>query len=61
MAEVFTLYEWAGGAEALQRLTQVFYRHVHRDPLPAPVVAHAGADQLHDRSRRLPGEAAPPP
>ncbi|MGH3884631.1 MAG: group II truncated hemoglobin [Pseudonocardiaceae bacterium] len=47
MAEVSTLYEWAGGAEALERLTEVFYRHVHRDPLLAPVFAHAGADHAH--------------
>lgn len=39
-----TLYDWAGGSEALGRLTDVFYRHVHADPLLAPVFAHVGAD-----------------
>ena len=44
MAEqaVPTLYEWAGGEEAIARLTEVFYRHVHADPLLAPVFAHVG-------------------
>lgn len=37
-----TLYEWAGGAPALARLTEVFYAHVHEDPLLAPVFAQAG-------------------
>jgi hemoglobin len=32
-----TLYEWAGGAEALERLTETFYGHVRRDPLLGPV------------------------
>jgi hemoglobin len=47
MAEVSTLYDWAGGAEALERLTEVFYRQVHRDPVLAPVFAHAGVDHPH--------------
>ncbi|MFD8494463.1 group II truncated hemoglobin [Amycolatopsis sp. NPDC059657] len=42
-----TLYEWAGGAEALDRLTEVFYRHVHQDPVLAPVFAHASPDHPH--------------
>jgi hemoglobin len=32
-----TLYEWAGGAEALERLTATFYGKVREDPLLAPV------------------------
>ncbi len=28
-----TLYEWAGGREAIDRLTQAFYEHVRRDEL----------------------------
>jgi hemoglobin len=32
-----TLYEWAGGAEALERLTDVFYGKVREDPLLEPV------------------------
>jgi hemoglobin len=35
-----TLYEWAGGHEALLRLTQVFYDKVLSDPVLAPVFAH---------------------
>jgi hemoglobin len=35
-----TLYEWAGGHEALLRLTEVFYDKVLSDPLLAPVFAH---------------------
>ena len=32
-----TLYEWAGGAEALERLTEIFYGKVREDPLLEPV------------------------
>ena len=39
-----TLYEWAGGRVAIDRLTEVFYRHVHADPLLGPVFAHAGPE-----------------
>jgi hemoglobin len=35
-----TLYEWAGGHEALRRLTEVFYDRVLEDPILAPVFAH---------------------
>jgi len=37
-----TLYEWAGGQEAFERLTTVFYRGIREDPDPilAPVFAH---------------------
>jgi hemoglobin len=34
-----TLYEWAGGAEALRRLTEVFYDAVADDPILAPLFA----------------------
>ncbi|MFI8362868.1 truncated hemoglobin [Streptomyces sp. NPDC085612] len=34
-----TLYEWMGGAEALDRLTEAFYAHVRRDEVLAPVFA----------------------
>ncbi len=40
-----TLYEWAGGAVALSRLTQIFYGHVKNDPVLAPVFA--GMDAQH--------------
>ena len=39
-----SLYDWAGGSEALNRLTVRFYEHVARDALLAPVFAHMGAD-----------------
>jgi hemoglobin len=35
-----TVYEWAGGAEALRWLTEVFYDRVLDDELLAPVFAH---------------------
>jgi hemoglobin len=43
-----TLFEWAGGGEALARLTDVFYRRVHADPILAPVFAHVGDQHAHN-------------
>jgi truncated hemoglobin YjbI len=34
-----TLFAWAGGAEALSRLTRIFYGHVKKDSILAPVSA----------------------
>ncbi|OLB65548.1 MAG: oxidoreductase [Actinobacteria bacterium 13_2_20CM_2_72_6] len=42
-----TLYEWAGGSDALNRLTEAFYRHVVEDDLLAPLFAHM--DPEHPR------------
>ncbi|GAA4566904.1 group II truncated hemoglobin [Planotetraspora kaengkrachanensis] len=42
-----TLYEWAGGSEAFERLTEVFYGHVLKDDLLAPIFAHM--DERHPR------------
>ncbi|MDQ6743379.1 MAG: group II truncated hemoglobin [Candidatus Dormibacteraeota bacterium] len=42
-----TLYEWVGGIDAFERLTELFYRKVHADPLLAPVFAHVGPDHAH--------------
>ena len=42
MSEHPTLFEWAGGMPAFERLTEVFYRHVHADAVLAPVFAHVG-------------------
>ena len=39
-----TLYEWAGGTEALERLTEVFYRRVPDDPVLAPVFAQMSSE-----------------
>ena len=35
-----TLFEWAGGQEALERLTEAFYSRVREDDLLAPLFAH---------------------
>ena len=42
-----TLYEWAGGAEALERLTERFYVKVKADPLLEPLFAAMPADHPH--------------
>jgi hemoglobin len=47
VTETPTLYDWAGGMPALNRLTEVFYWYVHADPLLAPVFAHVGDDHPH--------------
>jgi hemoglobin len=38
--ETPTLYEWAGGAEAFERLTETFYDKVRRDDLLEPLFRH---------------------
>ena len=35
-----SLHHWAGGAAALEKLTEIFYRAVKADPLIGPVFAH---------------------
>lgn len=42
-----TLYEWAGGQSALERLTDVFYKHVKADELTGPVFARMDAHHPH--------------
>jgi hemoglobin len=39
-----TLYEWAGGAEALERLTATFYDRVLSDPILEPVFRSMSGD-----------------
>ena len=39
-----TLFEWAGGMPALEKLTEVFDEHVHADPVLALVFAHVGSE-----------------
>ncbi|WP_026412155.1 group II truncated hemoglobin [Actinomadura oligospora] len=39
-----TLFAWAGGEEAFQRLTEVFYGHVLKDDLIGPLFAHMDKD-----------------
>jgi hemoglobin len=46
-ASVPSLYEWAGGIDALNRLTDVFYREVLKDDLIGPLFA--GMDPGHPR------------
>ena len=44
-APVPTLYQWAAGMPAFERLTEVFYQRVPQDPLLAPLFA--GMDPAH--------------
>ncbi|TDE33857.1 antibiotic biosynthesis monooxygenase [Actinomadura sp. 6K520] len=39
-SSVPTMYEWAGGGEALERLTEVFYTNVLKDDLLRPLFEH---------------------
>jgi hemoglobin len=39
MSDVPTVYEWAGGHEAFERLTEAFYRRVRADELVGPLFA----------------------
>ncbi|MEW1848399.1 group II truncated hemoglobin [Nonomuraea angiospora] len=39
-----TLYDWAGGTEAFERLTEAFYRTVVKDDLIGPLFAHMDPD-----------------
>ena len=39
-----TLYQWAGGIGALNRLTTRFYQRVHDNPILAPVFAHMDSE-----------------
>lgn len=61
MGAVPTLYEWAGGAAAFERLTEVFYRHVHADPVLGPVFANVGPDHAHNVARWLAEVCGGPP
>ena len=44
MAETPSLYEWAGGQEAIERLFQRFYEKVRDDELIGPLFAHMDRD-----------------
>lgn len=44
MSTIPTLYEWAGGKEALEKLTAVFYDKVFKDDLLYPVFKNMSAD-----------------
>lgn len=51
--DVPSLYDWAGGLPALERLTDVFYGKVKRDALLGPVFAHMDAHHPHYVARFL--------
>jgi hemoglobin len=42
-----TLYEWAGGMDAFERLTAAFYRRVRADEILAPVFSHMPDEHPH--------------
>lgn len=42
-ANVPSLYDWAGGTPAFERLMAVFYQRVAKEPLLAPLFAHMEA------------------
>ena len=42
-----TLYEWIGGAPALEKLTVAFYAKVKADPLIGPIFAHMDEKHPH--------------
>jgi hemoglobin len=39
-----SLYEWAGGAPAFERLSKIFYARVSEDPVLAPIFARMSAE-----------------
>jgi hemoglobin len=39
-----TVYEWAGGTAAFERLTNIFYGHVLQDPILRPIFEHMSSD-----------------
>jgi len=48
MKQIPTLYEWAGGMPAFERLTELFYKKVLADPLLEPIFKHMSSQhQLH--------------
>jgi len=44
VTDIPTLFDWAGGAEALLALTTAFYAKVPDDPVLAPIFAHMDAE-----------------
>lgn len=44
MSNIPTLYEWAGGQEALEKLTRLFYEKVLKDEVLFPVFQHMSGD-----------------
>ena len=52
-SETPTLYEWAGGMPAFERLTRLFYGRIPQDPVLAPVFARMGAEHPRHVARFL--------
>ena len=52
MAEQPTLYEWAGGREAFDRMINAFYDHVEQDDLLSPLFP-GGVHEEHRRNVAL--------
>ncbi|WP_313958398.1 hypothetical protein [Chelativorans salis] len=48
--DVPSLYDWAGGGEAFNRLTEVFYAKVLQDPLLEPVFRNMSDDHPQHRT-----------
>jgi hemoglobin len=48
MSETPSVYEWAGGSEAFERLTEAFYRRVRADELVGPLFAAMPDDHPHN-------------
>jgi hemoglobin len=42
-----SLYEWAGGAPAFEKLTAIFYRHVLEEPLLRPLFENMPPEHSH--------------
>jgi hemoglobin len=42
-----TLFEWAGGMESFDRLTEAFYKRVRADEVVGPLFAHMPDDHPH--------------
>jgi hemoglobin len=57
MTEPPSLYEWAGGADALERLTTALYREVLRDDLLEPLLRHMEPGHPARRSQSRSGAA----
>jgi hemoglobin len=56
-----SLYEWAGGGEALERLTELFYERVRADELLEPVFRGMDAHHPYYFARWLGGLFGGPP
>jgi truncated hemoglobin YjbI len=48
MSETPSVYEWAGGSEAFERLTEAFYQRVRADELVGPLFAAMPDDHPHN-------------